>query len=491
MCAISGMISFSGDTSKIKEEHRKKILLSMKRRGPDQNGIYETEDCILFHSRLSVIDPENGIQPMTVEKDGVKYTIVYNGEIYNCGELKKKLEGEDFDTSCDTEVVLRLFIKYGEKSVSMLNGIFAYAIWDEKRRQLFAARDCIGVKPFFFTEKDGSFIFSSEIKTLFEYPEVRPVIDMTSVSELMLIGPGRTPGYGVFCGIKELEPGQCGYVTQSENSFYSYHRLYDEPFGDSFEEAVKKVRELVIDSIECQLVSDVPIGAFLSGGLDSSLICSVAADKFRKEGKKLTAFSVYYKDNEKYFKAGKFQPNSDNEYIDIMVKYLDCRHERVVIDTEELADALFEAVDARDLPGMADVDSSLLCFCREVKKNCTVVLSGECADEIFGGYPWFRDRSVSRKKGFPWAQTTDWRAGFLKKELSDKIDVDGYVDGKYSETIKNAPVIADCGDDNRHTKLMMYLNMKWFMQTLLDNKDIKENKILTTQNPMRDNDVRF
>ena len=240
---------------------------------------------------------------------------------------------------------------------------------------------------------------------------------------------------------------------------------------DSLEETIEKVRYLVTDSIERQLISDVPVGTFLSGGLDSGIISSIANQYQRQRGKVLDTFSVDYRDNDKYFTGSKFQPNSDSEYIGKLSDYLGCRHTLVTLDTEELADALYDAVDARDLPGMADVDSSLLLFCKEVKKQVTVALSGECADEIFGGYPWYRDPEIRMAEGFPWSQSIRYRANFLREEYADGLDPQDYVMEKYRRTVADVDLLPDEGTVDRRMREMMRLNTDWFMQTLLDRKD--------------------
>ena len=231
------------------------------------------------------------------------------------------------------------------------------------------------------------------------------------------------------------------------------------------------MRELVTDAIRRQLVSDVPICTFLSGGLDSSLISSVAAKEMARQGQQLTTFSVDYRDNEKYFHAGKFQPTSDPAYIRMMVDYLHTDHHWVILDTVELADALYPAVEARDLPGMADVDASLLLLCQEMKKHATVALSGECADEIFGGYPWYRDPDIRARAGFPWAQSTAWRSAFLAEPYRKALDPEAYVFSRYAETCQNSRVLPRQTDQERRMKEMVNLNFRWFMQTLLDRKD--------------------
>ena len=322
MCGIAGEVCYSQAVIKNKDSYLK-MQKVLEPRGPDQKGIFLNDNIALIHSRLAVIDIEKGIQPMTVKYGEYKYTIVYNGELYNTDEVRNELimSGHSFCTNSDTEVILKAYVQWKEDCVNKFNGIFAFAIWDEKEQYLFFARDRIGVKPFFYTIVNDSFIFGSEIKALLEHKYVEPVIDEISIAEIMFIGPGRTPGCGVFKNINELKPACCGYYNKSGIKVRKYWTLKDKENTDSFDETVEKVRFLVKDAITRQLVSDVPVGTFLSGGLDSSIISSIANSHLNEQGKKLKTFSVTYEDNDKYFKSSKFQPNNDNEFINKMVEY--------------------------------------------------------------------------------------------------------------------------------------------------------------------------
>lgn len=471
MCGIAGEINFKeGVTFK---DYHGQMLNVLNNRGPDDQNIKRDDFSVLLHTRLAVIDPENGKQPMSARKDGMDYTICYNGELYGADEIRNSLikQGVTFETKTDTEVVLKAFITFGADCVKNFNGIYAFAIYCPQKRELFIARDKMGVKPFFYAQRGNSFIFASEIKSLLCHPKIKPEIDKTGISELLFIGPGRTPGCGVFKDVYELKPGHRGFFNAGGLSLERYFCLTDRENTDSKEEIIQKVRFLVTDSIEKQLVSDVPIGTFLSGGLDSSIISSVAARHFKKQGKKLKTFSVTYKDNYKYFKSSKFQPNSDDDFIKIMVDYLDSDHTTVTVDTDEVVGALYRAVDARDLPGMADVDASLLLFCKEIKKQVTVALSGECADEIFGGYPWYRDEKIRSRYGFPWAQSTEYREGFLHPDLKENISGTDYVNRRYEDTVNQTSKLSGISSTESRMKEMVNLNTNWFMQTLLDRKD--------------------
>lgn len=471
MCGIAGEVSYSGAVSNNKESFLKMQKL-LHPRGPDQNGEYIDGKVALLHSRLCVIDIENGKQPMTANYGEKRYVIVYNGELYNTEEIRNELKllGHKFIGHSDTEVILKAYVEWKEDCINKFNGIFAFCIWDKAEEKLFFARDRIGVKPLFYTTVGDSFIFASEIKAILAHESVYTEIDENSIAEILFIGPGRTPGCGVFKNINEVKPATCGTFTKDGLKFWKYWVLRDKENRDTFEETVEKVRYLVKDAITRQLVSDVPVGTFLSGGLDSSIISSVANTYFKSQNKLLKTFSVTYKDNSKYFTKSKFQPNSDEEYIKIMADYLGSEHHLITLDTDDVVNALFDAVDARDLPGMSDVDSSLLTFCKEIKKECTVALSGECADEIFGGYPWYRDKEIRMINGFPWAQSTDYRKSFIKDDIKLS-DAHEYVAERYKNTIINTSKISGLNPTESRMKEMMKLNLEWFMQTLLDRKD--------------------
>ena len=468
MCAIAGIIHLPCG-----QETKAKMLATMQRRGPDDKGCFRKNDVTLLHARLAVIDIDGGKQPMAFSCNGETYIIVYNGELYNTDELRRELIqcGHAFSGHSDTEVVLHAYIQWGKGCLERFNGIFAFAVWEEKAKRLFIARDRMGVKPFFFKRHEGGLLFASELKTILAYPTVRAELDEQGAAEILLLGPGRTPGCGVLRGIEELEPGCCGYYVNHQLKIQRYWKLKDREHRESFEETAETVRSLVLDAIHRQMVSDVPIGAFLSGGLDSSLICAVCADQLKGQGRKLPTFSVDYVDNDRYFVPSKFQPNSDGHYINIMRAALNSNHHWCVLSPQDLMDALEDAVMARDLPGMADVDISLLAFCRKIKEQVTVALSGECADEIFGGYPWYRDAEVRDQEGFPWSQNIRQRQNMLAQSLQGKLDAKDYVYQRYKKTCDESDILPGTSAQEVRMKQMVNLNQQWFMQTLLDRKD--------------------
>lgn len=473
MCGIVGIAN-------VKENLYNKINViknmnyTLRKRGPDEEGYFVENNVLLAHRRLIVIDPETGSQPMTIKKEDNTYTIVYNGELYNTAELKEELEklGYKMQTKSDTEVLLYSFIQWGYDVCNKLNGIFAFAVWNSNKKELFLARDNFGVKPLFYTMIDNTLIFSSEVKALFEYPGVNPELDGEGIAEVFGLGPAHTPGNGIFKNINELKPAT--YLILNESGMYieKYWQLHSKKHNDDLETTCEKVRTILMDSIQRQLCSDVPLCVFLSGGLDSSIITKIASDYYRINNMpNLKTFSVDYVDNDKNFVKSDFQPNSDKYYIDLMTKSLGTNHENIIIDTPELADSLYDAMIARDFPGMADVDSSMLLLCKRVKEKATVVLSGECADEIFCGYPWFFREDALNSNTFPWSIAISERQNLLNPDIQKQINLKQYIDYRYNESLSEVEILDTDSEETAKERKINYLTIKWFMQTLLDRSD--------------------
>ena len=473
MCGFVGFVDFKKDTSKMKN-----ILVQMNesiaKRGPDEDGYYVKEHVALGHKRLIVIDPEGGKQPMIETFSFGEFAIVYNGQIYNTKELKKTLEenGFTFKSHSDTEILLKSFIHFGKDVVNHLNGIFAFAIWNTKANELFLARDHFGVKPLFYTIKNGAIIFASEIKALFQYPGCEKVLDKQGISELFGIGPAHTPGTTIFKDIYEIKPAHFAIFNNDGLKIKRYWKLTSKPHTENLEQTSEHLESLLKDAITSQLVSDMPLCTFLSGGLDSSIITKFAADYCKDNGMPpLDTYSIDYVDNDKNFVKSDFQPNSDNYYINLMTQNLRTKHHSIVIDTPELAKYLEDAMIARDMPGMADIDSSLLLFCKHVKKEMTVSLTGECADEIFGGYPWFFREDALNSGTFPWSIAIDERQKLLNPSIGKKINLKDYIDFRYNESLDEIEFLETDSLETAEKRKISHLTMNWFMQTLLDRSD--------------------
>ncbi|MEE1013270.1 MAG: asparagine synthase (glutamine-hydrolyzing) [Clostridia bacterium] len=476
MCGIAGFCNFQ-DNYVHNREPWTEVLIAMRQaiahRGSDQTGEYLDANLGLAHTRLSIRDVAGGIQPMCRRKDGRDYVIVYNGEIYNTDEILPELKkkGYTFETTGDTEVILYAYMEYGTRCASMLNGIFAFAIWDSREQRLMLCRDRLGVKPLFYTLKDGGLVFGSELKALFQHPAVSPQADEDSFREIFAVGPARTPGNGVFKDVHEIQPGNLAVFSREGFMEHPYWELEAKPHTDNYRQTVEQVSFLVRDAIRRQMVSDVPVCSFLSGGLDSSIIAAVATEFMTENGGTLNTFSFDFNGNNQFFRSNNFQPTRDRPFVDMLVSRFPVRHTYLECDTESLANLLPAAVCAKDLPGMTDVDASLMFFCSLVKAHNKVALTGECADEIFGGYPWFYREDLFHADGFPWSHDIAARTCMLKDNVVARLHLDDYARQRYKDALKTVPRLpGECGEDQRRREIS-YLNIRWFMQTLLDRMD--------------------
>lgn len=476
MCGIAGFSNFNRN---FREDAGKwyTVLWQMnqvqKHRGPDEGGFFLTAHCGMSRIRLSILDPIGGHQPMQKQWGGHICSICFNGEIYNMPELRRNLcaEGVEFTSTCDTEVILAGYLLHGQEYVKQLNGIFSFCIWDETLQKLFLFRDRLGVKPLFYSIKDNTLIFSSEIKGILSYPGIRPIIDREGLCEVFGLGPAKTYGKGVFQNVSELLPGNFLEFQDSSLHIAPYWSLESAPHEDSWEDTVEKTSFLVTDAVKMQMLSDVPICTFLSGGVDSSFVTSVCSRELRKRGERLSTYSFDFKDNATNFRANAFQPSQDRPWVDTMVTYADTDHRYLECQNEDLFDYLFEAVDARDLPCMADVESSMLYFCRQVAAHHKVTLTGECADEIFGGYPWFHKKECFDADCFPWSMDLTPRTMLLRDEILPLLPLEEYVKNAYQTTIRETPLLYTDSREEKRRREISYLNLKWFMQTLLDRMD--------------------
>lgn len=469
MCGIGGFVDYERDARR-----GGPILHGMKRtltpRGPDAEGTYFDEDAAFIHRRLIVIDPEGGKQPMcSPDRNTI---LIYNGELYNTPELRRELmsRGHEFVGHSDTEVLLHAYLEWKTDAFARLNGIFAFAIWEKRERRLTLCRDRLGVKPLFFAPIRNGLTFGSTIDTVLCHPEIEPALDEDGLRTLLLLGPARPPESGVFRQIFSLMPGHFAILTPEAFTDHTYWKLEAHEHEDDLPTTIEHTHTLICDAARRQLVSDVPLACFLSGGLDSSILSMLAAKDYAARGETLHTWSVDYRDNDKYFTKSIFQPNSDDSYIDQMVDFLGTHHHRVVLEPEALCAALLPATDARALPGMADVDSSLLLFCAAVKRGgTTVCLSGECADELFGGYPWYHREEILFEDTFPWSRSVGLRLGLLTPDAVR--NGEEFVRQHYRDTCDRAPKLSS--DDKKAARMreMFVLNLDWFMATLLDRKD--------------------
>ncbi len=476
MCGISGFFHAKRDFTKERAKYQE-ILDSMndriRRRGPDDSGTFLSPHFGLAHVRLSIVDLVTGHQPMFKTVQGQTWGIVYNGELYNTDELRQELKslGHTFETASDTEVILTSYLEYGPEFVTKLNGIFAIAIMDPVQDRLILYRDRAGVKPLFYTVAEETVVFSSELKGLLCFPGIKPRISKNGLNEIFSIGPARTSGTGVFEDVYEVLPGHYLICAPDHCRQDCYWKLESHPHEDSYEKTIETTAFLVEDSIRRQMVSDVPVCTFLSGGVDSSLVSSICAQELKKQNKRLTTFSFDFVGNKENFKANSFQPSQDRPYVEQMVSYLNSDHHFLECSTRAQAELLKDSVLAHDLPAMADVDSSMLYFCSQVSPLCKVALTGECADEIFGGYPWFHREECFKAHTFPWTMDLKARQVLLKDDFLGELHMEEYARRTYEASLAQTPALPGESPTEARRREISWLNLRWFMQTLLNRMD--------------------
>lgn len=477
MGGIAGFAGFKNDFS-ADEGNFKNILSKMSsavaHRGMDEE-ITVVKKNIGFSGRNLLTSLKNKASNPFIKKFGeAECVLLYDGEVYNVPELKKELEleGAKFITPSDSEVLMEGIYNHGTEFIKKINGNFAIAFWNGKDNHLLLIRDRVGIKPLFYTMKESNMIFGSEIKAVLSFPGIEAKIDIEGLREIFGLGPARTAGIGVFKNIEEVKPGYMLLFSIDNVKSIQYWDIESKPHKDSYEETVSKVRELILESVKTQSEADAPVCSFLSGGVDSSVVTAIAAKHLRESrGQRLKTFSFDFTENDKYFKSSAFQPDQDRPWAEKVVQYWDTDHTFLECNYEELADYLYKAVDAKDLPGMADIDASLLYFCEKIGKEYKVALTGETADEIFGGYPWFHKKEMFEKEAFPWSSNLETRELLIKDELIEKLNLAEYADKSYRKTIQEVPALEGENPEEKRRRELAYLNTKWFMSTLIDRMD--------------------
>jgi asparagine synthase (glutamine-hydrolysing) len=474
MCGITGWVAYRRNLS----EHVQVLdamTETMSCRGPDARGVWTARHAALGHRRLAVIDLPGGAQPMTVETDDGPVAMVYSGEAYNFTELRDELRrrGHRFTTDSDTEVVLHGYLEWGEALAEKLNGMYAFAIWDARSDKLVMVRDRMGIKPFYYYETEDGVLFGSEPKAILANPLCAPVIGLDGLREMFSFA--KTPGHAVWTGMRELRPGHVAVVDAAGLRERRYWSLEATEHTDDRDTTVARVRELLEDIIARQLVADVPRCTLLSGGLDSSAMTAIAALQLTAAGETVRSFAVDFPDQDKHFQAVDVSPTQDTPYVHAVAEHIDCEHRDIVLDGASLSDPAVRraAVAARDLPiGLGDRDNSLYLLFKAVRERSTVALSGESADEVFGGYPWFHDE---RRE----ADTFPWLAGgslldpgaMVHPELARTLDLPSYVRDHYRTAVAETPLKDGESGLEKRMREVCYLHLTRMVQSLLDRKD--------------------
>ncbi|MFA5562089.1 MAG: asparagine synthase (glutamine-hydrolyzing) [Eubacteriales bacterium] len=440
-------------------------------RGPDGDGSFTDEHCALHHNRLAIMDPPRGQQPMTVVFRRAAYTIVYNGEIYNTAELRAELAkaGVCLRTKCDTEVVVYAYAVWGSACVERLNGFFSFCIYDSARECLFCARDRFGVKPFFYTLQNGKFYFASEVKAFVKTGLCPARLNQRLLWELLYLAPIRLPGSGIFEDIFELKPAQAMTVDRDGIHPFTYWTLETLPNHQSRDSIVAQTAELLGDAIRLQLEADVPLCAMLSGGLDSSIVSAVAAEHYAGQGKTLATYSLEFEGSE--YIPSLFQPSKDEDFAALMAGHIGAVHTVCTADTASVAACLIDAMQQRDFPGQADIDSSLYWFCRRISERHKVALSGEGADEVFGGYPWYYRPEMLSRDFFPFIHDPTARISLFRAEVVRGAEGYDYVRGLYQKAVAGVALLEQDSEATKTARVATKLTADYFMSSLLERKD--------------------
>ncbi|MER7010155.1 asparagine synthase (glutamine-hydrolyzing) [Saccharopolyspora sp. NPDC000359] len=475
MCGISGWIDFQRDLTR--EQHAIDAMCdTMSCRGPDARGTWVAPHAALGHRRLAIIDLPGGTQPMATPDGDV--AIVYSGEAYNFTELRDELRrrGHRFTTDSDTEVVLHGYLEWGPEVAEHLNGMFAFAIWDTRTEQLLLIRDRMGIKPLYYYPTEHGVLFGSEPKAVLANPLAEKVVDANGLRELF--APVKTPRHAVWAGMREVEPGTIVTVDRTGLHEHTYWQLGAVEHTDDQQATVQRVRELLDDIVARQLISDVPRCVLLSGGLDSSAITALAGLELSRSGEQVRSFAVDFLGQAENFVPDEMRGTPDTPYVHDVAKHVGSQHQDIVLDPETLADPAVRraAVQARDFPmGLGDMDQSLYLLFKAIREHSTVALSGESADEVFGGYKWFHDPEVRAADTFPWLAAVRSQQGqqpsLLEPGVRDALDLETYVADGYRDAIASVPTLDGEGDFDRRMREISYLHLTRFVRILLDRKD--------------------
>ena len=481
MCGMTGWLAFSHDLTAHRDTLQR-MTDTLAPRGPDAQGMWIDGPIGLGHRRLSIIDLEGGRQPMVAEHGGQRAAAVisYTGEVYNFQELRRELldRRHHFETRSDTEVVLRAYLEWGPAFVERLNGMYAFALWDRLTQQLLLVRDRMGVKPMYYFQTDDGVVFGSEPKALLANPRVPRKVTANGLREVLEMV--KTPGHAIFAGMREVLPGELVKISRAGLSRHRYWALQAHEHEHTLEQTVSHTRELLEDIVERQIVADVPLCSLLSGGLDSSIITALASKKLLAAGKdNIRSFSVDFADHGEGFIGDAVRGTPDAPFVRDLVRRIGSTHAEIVLDSRELADPALRAkiVQALDLPPAfwGDMWPSLYRLFQEIRRHSTVALSGESADEVFGGYRWFHDPEAIAAQTFPWLTSATGKyfdgKTLFAQDLLDTLQMDTFLRDSYSLALAETPVLSGEDATNRRMRQMSYVNLTRFVQTLLDRKD--------------------
>jgi asparagine synthase (glutamine-hydrolysing) len=477
VCGITGWVDFGRDL-RAERPVIEAMTSTMVNRGPDAGGVWCSAHAAIGHRRLSVIDLEGGEQPMRAglggpDEDDDEVVLTYSGEVYNFTELRSELAalGHVFRTRSDTEVVLRAYLQWGADCVTRLNGMFAFGIWDGRRQELLLARDRLGVKPLYYAPLPDGVLFGSEPKAILAHPGFRAEIDAEGLAEIFAQAGTGTPGHGVYRGLSQVRPGTIVRVGRRGVRTSAYWKLEAREHTDDLAVTAAKVRALLADIVRRQTVADVPMCSLLSGGLDSSVVSALAADSLmRRDRAKLATFSVDFAGSADAFTPDQYRPSHDEPFARAAAEHLGSRHSTVMLSADDLVEAQWAPLAATDLPTMGDMWVSMYLLSREIRQQSTVALSGESADEVFGGYAWYHVPALLAAPTFPWAFRGSW-APLLTPAVRSAIRLDEYAADRYAQAVAEVPRLAGESPADRRVREVLYLGLTRWLPLLLDRKD--------------------
>ncbi|MFK0186159.1 asparagine synthase (glutamine-hydrolyzing) [Streptomyces rubiginosohelvolus] len=475
MCGIAGWLDWERDLTRESGTVRR-MADTLARRGPDDSGVWTATRIGLGHRRLAVIDPELGRQPMTERggDDGRERAVVsFSGEIHNYRELRTELvaRGHRFRTASDTEVLLAAHREWGPRAIERFAGMFAYALWDIAEQTLYLGRDPLGVKPLYYAEHPSGLVFGSEPKALFASGLIRPEVDAEGLTDVFTVA-ARRPGDAVYRGVRQLLPGHLLTVRRGATTTRRYWQLTTAPHEDDEATTVATVRSLLDRIVGEQTVADVPLGALLSGGIDSSAITAIGARALAADARgPLATYSVDFAGSEEDFQADALHVSRDAPYVRAVVDHVGTKHSEVLVEPASLLAESGVTLRARDYPGVGDLDVSLYLLFREVRRHLTVALSGEGADDAFGGYPWFASEAERPSGSFPWSAGVKDRNAVLSPELRGHLDLHERLDARYREALDEVPYLDGESGVDRRMREVYYLQHTRFLPFLLDRKD--------------------
>ncbi|MEV4053963.1 asparagine synthase (glutamine-hydrolyzing) [Amycolatopsis sp. NPDC049688] len=477
MCGIAGWVSYDADLTR-RQDVVDSMTGTMACRGPDDSGTWVRTHVALGHRRLAIIDLPGGRQPMTVSTPNGDIAMVYSGEAYNFTELKEELTklGHKWETDSDTEVVLHGYLQWGDAVVDHLNGMYAFAIWDERDDRLVMIRDRMGIKPFYYYPTRDGVLFGSEPKAILANPLASKVVDLDGFRELA--GFTKRPGWSLWKDMEEVRPGTIVTVSREGIKTRTYWKLDAKQHTDDQETTVARVRELMTDIVNRQLVADVPRCVLLSGGLDSSAVTGLAAARLAEQGEQLRTFSVDFFGQEENFKPDEMRDTADSPFVRDVASLVNSAHEDVMLDPGDLTDPEVRraVLRARDIPaGLGDMDTSLYLLFKAIRGQSTVALSGESADEVFGGYRWFHDEKAVNADTFPWlafrTSMMDERASLYTPELVKNLDVESYIADQYASAVAAVEHLDGESAIEARMRTICNLHLTRFVRMLLDRKD--------------------